>query len=415
MKRIAVLGMGVRGKLYADLIAQYPKRAEISAICDKDEDKLKRAREQYGLETEQCFLSDQMFFSSGKKADALLVCTQDRDHFRQTMTALDLGYDVLLEKPVSDQIDECAQVLKQAKRTGRIVAVCHELRYSAFAQTLKQIIDSKEVGELINIIHTERVGYFHQAHSYVRGNWRRQSESGPVILSKCSHDFDLLSYFTGKPCLRVSSFGGLAFFHKGNQPAGAADFCYQCNLRGSCAYDCICFYQNTPEWLERTGRYTFPFTQENVLYWLSDKENPYARCVFACDNDVADHQIVNLEFEGGVHAAFTMTGFSAERGRTISIFCTQGEITGNFETQKITVKPFGKPAAVIDVLRQHEDLGSHGGGDRGLILDFLLQLEQNPAAQRLTELSHALTAHRIALAAEHSRANQGITVHCGEA
>lgn len=410
MLTVAIIGMGVRGRVYANILTKLPEQAQITAICDPNPEKLKSDGEQYGVAPARRFASDSAFFEAGRLADALLICTQDSQHFGHARAAMELGYDILMEKPISTKLNECRSLAGKARETGSLLSICHELRYSYFTREIKAVLDSGALGELVMLQQVERVGYYHHAHSFVRGSWRKQAGASPMILAKCCHDLDLIAYFADAPCSSVSSFGSLRFFHQGNKPANAADYCFQCGIRGECPYDCIAFYQNNLSWAERTGSFTQAAQKADVCGWLSDQANPYARCVFACDNDVADHQTVNMQFQNGVCANLTVTAFSREEGRTISIFGTHGELVGDMERNRITVRPFGAESYDIDIQKIYGDLSGHGGGDRAMVADFLLQLANAPEAKALTSIEKCLQSHEIALLAEQSRLHGGQVV-----
>lgn len=407
MVKIAVLGMGVRGNLYCELLLQYGAQATIVALCDNHSQRLMAAQTTYGVEPQHCYQNEKDFFQAGKLADALLICTQDASHFEHATKALALGYHILIEKPISNHLEQCILLEQVANCSKKIVAVCHELRYTPFAQKIKSLIDSGTVGSVVTINQIEQVGYYHQAHSYVRGSWRRSADSSPMILAKACHDLDLISYFAGTNCKQVSSFGALSFFTKTNQPTHAAAFCIDCAMRENCPYDALAFYQQNQLWCQRAGFAPTEFSPEAVKNWLSDKTNPYARCVFCCDNDVVDHQVVNMWFEGDICANLTMTAFSAKGRRNISIGCTYGEIEGDFDANLITVKPFGGEAYQVDTSTSMRSGDTHGGGDRGLIEDFLAQLSQSTSSQQLTGITQSVHSHKIAFLAEQSRKSNG--------
>lgn len=270
MVSVAVLGMGVRGKTYAEIAK---KTAKITAVCDPDINKLELARKRYNIPAERCFKSDEDFFKAGKLADSLFICTQDSDHFRHAMTAIELGYDILLEKPISNTLYECELLRDESLRLGRRINICHELRYSYFAENIKDLLTSGELGRLVHISHTERVGYFHYAHSFVRGSWSNSKKSSPMILSKCCHDLDLIAYFADSECKKISSSGGLTYFKSENKPKNASGFCYKCGLRKNCRYDAIKFYSENRLWTERSGTFFEEFNSENIFKWLSDESN----------------------------------------------------------------------------------------------------------------------------------------------
>ena len=137
---------------------------------------------------------------------------------------------MLLEKPMATSEDECRKIVESVKRHKRILAVCHVMRYAPFFRKLKEIVQSGILGEIRAVRHIEQVGYWHQAHSYVRGNWRNADTSSPMILAKCCHDMDILLYLLERKCKKVSSFGSLRHFTPANRPAEATDRCLDCPL-----------------------------------------------------------------------------------------------------------------------------------------------------------------------------------------
>lgn len=307
----------------------------------------------------------------------------------------------MLEKPISNREEDCEELAQAAEAAGVNVLVCHVLRYTPFYDTLKKILDSGKLGRVITVSQTEGVGYWHQAHSFVRGNWRRDDRS-PMILQKCCHDLDIISYLVGKNCNIVSSFGELSFFKKENAPEGSAEFCFECKWRKSCPYDCISFYQREKDWRGMAG-YCGPDDAEEVEKWLSDKTTPYARCVFHCDNNVVDHQTVNMSFEDGITAQLTMTAFTRDCNRRIRIHCTGGEVEGDMNAKRIWVKRFGYADEKIDLEKSSSDFSGHGGGDVQMIKDVLALMSKGQTLPRMTFLNNSVLSHKMAFAAEASR------------
>lgn len=397
MKNIAIIGLGSRGALYADIIRENNNDMNISAICDNNIEKIKLARSKYQLDDNLIFDNEDEFFNE-KRGDILVVSTQDKDHFRHVMKALDLGYDILLEKPISPSLDECIQIEKRANELGRRIAVCHVLRFTPFYQKIKEIIDSNILGDIITISQTENVGYFHQAHSFVRGQWNKKETSAPMILAKCCHDLDMIYWLIGKKCQKVSSFGSLSYFKEENAPEGSANYCYKCKIK-DCPYNAVTYYNNFPDWAFKSNYYQ---EGKSITELWSDETNPFARCVFKCDNDVVDHQVVNLLFEDNRTAQLTMTAFSKDIHRNIKIHGTKGELEGDMEKLEIYVNVFGKESTFIDVSKLADDFSVHGGGDRVMLKEFVRESTKN-----LTSISNSVHSHKMAFAAEESRLNEG--------
>ena len=228
---VAIIGCGSRGRdAYGKIFYSETDKWRITALCDTNNEQLLRTATECCVTPENCFLTEEEFFLK-KRADVLVIATQDRDHVRMCCVALELGYDVLLEKPISPVKEELAELLCAQKKFNRKIVVCHVLRYAPAFLKIKQVLDRGEIGKLVCIEALEQVGYWHYSHSFVRGNWRKESETSPMILSKCCHDLDLLQYFAGSRCQDVYSVGGITYFKKDNQPKDAADRCFECNIK----------------------------------------------------------------------------------------------------------------------------------------------------------------------------------------
>ena len=318
---------------------------------------------------------------------------------------MEIGYDILLEKPITDSKRECSEILEAQKKYGGKVLVCHVLRYApAFLKTAEFLRQGK-IGRLVNIQAIERVGFWHQAHSYVRGNWRKSEETTPMILAKCCHDLDLMQYYANSKCESVSSIGDLTFFTAENAPDGAAKTCLDCKYVDTCPYSAKRIYIEW--WKESNGGdhwpqnvlTTKPLTESVITEAL--KNGPYGRCVFACDNDVVDHQLVNMTFENGVKATLTMTAFSATTGRIISFFGTMGELVLDETETCIKIRSFSAPEEKIPFSNLNEQGYGHGGGDFGLINTLYSMLRGEEVCR--TDLESSIESHLMGICAEESR------------
>ncbi len=390
-----VLGAGSRGATYAGYAKEFPEALQIVAVAEPRADRRDLLADALGVDKR--FGSWQELLSMPRMADCAFVCTLDDDHTEPAIKAMELGYHVLLEKPMSNNEEECHRIVQTAERTGRALAVCHVLRYTPFYMTLKSLIDRGEVGEITAVNQIENVGYWHQAHSFVRGNWRSTAETSPMLLQKSCHDMDILLWLVGRDCQRVQSFGSLRHFTSENAPEGAPARCTDgCPHAAYCPYYAPRLYMD----MSRTG-----WPVDVITTDLSEagrrralEEGPYGRCVYRCDNDVVDRQVVNLEFEGGAVATFTMTAFSADFSRQLKIFGTAGQITADMGTGQIVLHRFGQEKKTIPV-----DTASsgHGGGDYGILGDFLHILRHGGESRTSAKVS--LQSHLICFAAERSR------------
>lgn len=412
---VAIVGLGSRGRdAYAEAIKEMNDRAVIVAVADPRADRLQEMAETFQIPSEHCYTTAEELLAQPKLADAVLICTQDQQHVPHGLMALEKGYDVMMEKPISPDSEACQKLLALAKQTGKKVVICHVLRYAPFYRKVKEVLDSGILGELQSIQADEDVAYWHHAHSYVRGNWRNSEETSPMLLAKCCHDMDLMVWLTGRRCQRVSSFGSLGHFTPDHAPEGAALRCLDgCKVKETCPYDAEQFYVNDKRRGVRHGNTGWPAnilalnpTVENVYAAL--REGPYGRCVYHCDNNVVDHQVVNLEMDGGLTVTFSMCAFNGG-GRHAKFMGTHGYMTADLEENVIKVMPFGGETQVYDFNLAKEKMLGHAGGDTVLINEFMDYL-RGAAPEGITSLEASMESHFICFAAEESRLNGGMPV-----
>ena len=398
-----ILGAGSRGCSYGAYAAEYPDQLQVVAIAEPRADRREQLARQLHVPEEMCFSSWQELLNRPKMADCAFVCTLDDDHTAPAVQAMEKGYHLLLEKPMSNREDECRAIAAAAQRYDRTLAVCHVLRYTPFFMTLKELIDRGQIGEVTTINQIENVGYWHQAHSFVRGNWRSAGETSPMLLQKSCHDMDIILWLMGKNCLRVQSFGSLRHFTPENAPEGAPGRCLDgCPHANNCPYYAPKLYLDMSLTGWPVDVITTDLSEEGRRKAL--EEGPYGRCVYHCDNDVVDRQVVNLEFEGGAVATFTMTGLSADFSRQLKIFGTEGQIQADMGTKEIVLHRFGEEKQIIPV---ESAVSGHGGGDFGILRDFLHVLQSGGESR--TSAAVSLQSHLICFAAEKSR-NEHIVV-----
>ena len=416
----AICGCGARGlEAYAPYQLTHPEEMKVVAGADVRPERLELLQKRFGVPAGMCFPSDEALLAQPRLADVMIVSTQDRQHVDAALKALDKGYHILLEKPISPDLDQCRALQKKAHETGRLVVVCHVLRYTRFYAALEDILRRGEIGRIETIDAIEHVAYWHQAHSFVRGNWRNSNETSPMILQKSCHDMDILRWLAGAPCLRVQSFGSLDYFKAENAPEGAALRCLDgCACKDACPYDAEKIYVTDPRTGIRGRGRGWPCgvlasePDEEKIY-AALRTGPYGRCVFHCDNNVVDHQTVNLEFANHIHATFTMTAFTQDCHRTIKVTGTMGEIEGDMEKNALILRRFGRPEETIDLSEEGGQFSGHGGGDFGLMASFC-RLMAEGGANALTGVDASVESHVMALAAEASRLDGGRTITLAE-
>jgi len=400
-----VVGYGARGATYASFAMDHADQMEIVAIADPNPVRQQTAKERHGLRDENIYNSWEDIVQQPKLADFAIVGTQDTLHFAPAMALIEKGYHLLLEKPMAPTPEECEQITLAAERKGVWVVVCHVLRFTQFWLAIKDIIDAGKLGTVLNIQHMENVGHIHQSHSFVRGNWRNSAESNCMLMQKCCHDMDILQWLLGKKCKKVQSFGGLHYFCRDNMPEGAPDRCVKgCPVADTCHYNAVKIYYDDKEnlWFRSVAASTIDMpSDEQVMEAITT--GPYGRCVYQCDNDVVDHQTVNLEFEGGCTVAFSMNAFN-EGGRFIRIFGTEGELVTK-DQKTLELYCFAtKTWQTIDLTSYGNDITSgHGGGDTGIMEDFLSLMRTGKPSKSICPVRTSYENHLIVFAAEKSR------------
>ncbi len=412
----AIAGFGDRGSTYASMQNLFPDKMKVVAVADLNPAKVEKAKKLYDIPEEHCFSSAEEMLAQPRLADVMVVSTMDRQHVGHAIPALRKGYNVLLEKPISPELAKCKEILEVSKECPGKVVVCHVLRYTVFYNTLKDLIASGRIGDVVSICANENVGYWHQAHSFVRGNWRNSQETSPMILQKSCHDMDILTWLLGKKCKAVSSFGSTRLFKPECAPEGAALRCLDgCKAKEKCLFDAEKIYITSPKTGLATGSswMSSVLSVENTMEstYKALREGPYGRCVYHCDNDVVDHQQTNLLMEDGTTISFTMCAFTEDCYRYFKAMGTKGEIEADMKSNLIRIREFSKPEEVIDVGTLASDLKGHGGGDSGIVGDFLdLLLSGAQPNERTTTLEHSIESHLMALAAEESRLQGGKSI-----
>ena len=420
---VSIIGCGSRGHYtYGTCMANFEDKFRIVSVCDIDPEKIALAQKDWDIADENCFLAEEEFFKE-KRSDVLVIATQDRDHVRMCIKALELGYDILLEKPISPVEDELYALLDAYKKYNKKVIVCHVLRYAPAFLKIKELLDSGEIGKVVCIDWIEQVTYWHQAHSFVRGNWRNDIETSPMIMQKCCHDLDLLQYYASSKCKTVYSVGDLSFFNQANKPEGAASRCKDCKYIHDCVYSAERLYVekrrkdfdwafDKPDVDEEKRRQGWPFNVVDLTRPITEESirnayenNQYGRCVFDCDNNVVDNQTVVMHFENGIKANLTMTAFTALPGRKMTFHGTLGEVEMDEENGYIRVSRYGHGTRFLkikEIIKEAmNDTFGHGGGDYMMVKDFYDALVGQ--SELGTTLEASIESHLMALAAEKSR------------
>ncbi len=412
MKQISVIliGVGGRGRTYGNIMNDMPEKYKIVGVAEPVDVKRNAAKMRYGISEENCFSDWREILDKPKMADLAVIATMDAMHYEPAMKAISLGYHILLEKPVAPTPKECADIANAAEEKGVSVIVCHVLRYSPFYKTIKSILDSGMIGSVMSLEQVEAIGDIHFSHSFVRGLWHSEKETSPMVIAKTCHDLDIIQWLIGKSCKKVSSFGDLTYFKSENAPDGAPKRCVDgnCPIGDTCPYNAYAIYIENKDnlWWKSGFRHivaTHPdFSDEELLEAL--KTTDYGLCVFHANNDMADHQTVNMEFEGGATATLNLNAFN-EGGRYTRIFGTKGELYAFMSDTEIHVRTFSdKINHKIPVQETEESIaGGHGGGDFGIIYDLYEYLCGTYQGSSVAEIRTSVANHLIGFAAEKAR------------
>jgi len=398
----SVIGLGGRGSVYLNALEEGFRGSYIlAAVAEPDKKKQAWVREKFDLPDSCIFDTDEDFLKAERLSDVAIVSTQDRFHKEEVIRLLDKGYDIILEKPVSTSLDEVVEIYRHARKHPRqVVVVCHVLRYTPFFNTIKKIIESKELGNVVTIAHNENIGYYHFAHSYVRGPWNSTATSAPLMVTKSCHDMDILLYLLGgKHSRRIASFGGLSYFCRRNfDEKKMSDYCVDCSVEDSCPYSAVKIYGS-----KKIKSVVFDLSSvEKVRENLGSSR--YGRCVFNCDNNFVDHQSTIIEFDDGITATFSLSAFTAKVNRTLKITFEKGEVRAAEKPYEIEASNFLTGETEKYELNIAE--GGHGGGDKGFIAEFMRLYPKGEVLP--SDLDQSIESHIMAFLAEKSRIEGGV-------
>lgn len=390
-------GAGARGNVYGSYAVQYPDQLKIVGVAEPVPIRNERYAVKHTIANENRFTTWEHVFQRPKFADAIIITTPDDLHYGPCMEALKLGYDVLLEKPISPSEKECRDILALAKKTGRIVAVCHVLRYAPYFIQLRELIQSGAIGELVSIQHLEPIGYDHMAHSYVRGNWHNSKQTTPIILAKSCHDLDILRWLVGKPSKSIQAFGDVKWFRNENAPAGSTARCTDgCAVESTCPYSAVEHYQR-----RRSRVYALDLPDDRTTWdeviLQKLKTTNFGRCVYRMENDQPDHYIANILFEKNITASFSMEAFTSYEGRRTRVMGSTGDIVGDMNSFVLTDFRSGQKTE----WKQSTD--GHGGGDWRLVANWIQAIAEKNQALLSSTIDQSIESHLMGFAAEKSR------------
>ncbi len=396
--RIVVVGAGNRARTYMHYVKANPGKAKLVAVVEPDKVRRDFLADQFGIPEEMRFCNCKEVFSLPRLAEAAVICSPEKLHYDHCMLAIEAGYHILLEKPIAQTLQECEEIARKADEKRLRVSVCHVLRHHPLFAKIKELIDSGKYGDIISISHMEEVGIDRYTHSFVRGTMNRERDNNPMLLAKCCHDLDFLLWIVDARCRKVSSFGSLRWFREENAPAGSALRCVDCQVEGECPYSAIDLYKRRRDWI---GSF-IPAPGEMIDDVIDRelKEGRFGRCVYRCDNDVVDNQVVAIEMDNGMLISLIINAFTQCDCRNIEIKMTLGEIScygdmikaRHFRSREISAFDFSHLGKIPH----------HGGADMAVIGNFIDSL-LNPELPLISPLKMAIESHHVIFEAERSR------------
>lgn len=391
------LGAGSRGNVYGNYALKYPENLDIIGVAEPIKIRNDRYTKKHQIDEKNRFDTWERVFERQKFADAIIISTPDNLHYAPCMKALELSYDILLEKPISPSERECRDILRLAKKTGRIVAVCHVLRYAPYFIKLRDIVQSGSLGKVVSVQHLEPIQHIHMSHSYVRGNWHNSKATTPIILAKSCHDLDIIRWMLGKSAKAIQAFGDLSWFRKENAPEGSTARCTDgCKVEGSCPYSALQIYYRKRSW---TYVFDLPENKDEHAEFIMNqlKTTNYGRCVYRMENDQPDHYTANILFDDNVTASFSMEAFTSYDGRRTRIMGTLGDVVGDMTSMTHTDFLTGNKTE----WKQESD--GHGGGDWRLVNDWLTAISKKDPSLLTSTIDQSIESHIMGFMAEESR------------
>ena len=396
--RIVIIGAGVRGRYtYGDFFKRNKDLYEVVAIVENKIGRREKFKEIFNLPDEKVFKDINSFFKEEKIADAVIISSIDNTHYEASIRALEKGYDVLVEGPVANSLDKLIHLQNICERnTEKIFMAAMTYRYSNFFNKLKEIIDSQELGQLININYNSYIGYEKFSHYYVRGNWRLDSDTSPIILTNSCYDLDMLEYLTNSTCEKISSFGNLNYFKRENFNQEMSELCISCGVDKECPYFVQGIYLNNKDLSK--GVHINP-TEENLNEIL--KSCQYGQCVYSCDNNVSDNMICILKFKNNITASLNISAFTKEENKDLRLMFSQGEIYANFQKCSIVIKRFiDNEDKIIEVSKENLD--------EKLIKDFLDRIKNKDNKNMISDVYSTINSHITAFAGEFASVSESV-------
>ena len=397
--KLAIIGTGLRGAYtYAPLIAKYKDKCEIVAFVENKKGRRDLFLEKYPVDKDMVFDNLNDFIAHDKLADAVIISHYDLLHYDTAQVLLVKGYDVLVETPVANSLDGFVHLKEYSlKNKDRLFMVAYNNRYSSFYTKLKEIVDDKKLGDLINISYNVDIGYQNFVHNYVRGNWRITSDTATIMLTNSCQDIDMMINLSKGKCQKVSCFSDLRIFNWENFNTKMSENCFRCGEEESCPFSAKKIYLQEDKFINNSVHIN-P-TKDNLEAIL--KQGPYGKCVFYCDNDVCDNLTSIFKFDNKVTSNFNINAFTKESDKKIRLFFKEGEVEASFKQKEIKIKSFLNTDEKIIKIDQENT-------DEKLFVDFIDRVKNKNYKSCISDVGSVIESHVATFAAEFANVSETV-------
>jgi predicted dehydrogenase len=368
-KRIALIGTGSRGTSMwgIDVIKDYSDYVEYVGLCDINPGRVEAAKKYMGATCKT--FTDFETMMKEVKPDILIVTVMDYLHDKYIIRGMELGCDVISEKPMTTDEVKCQAILDAQKRTGKKLIVTFNYRYSPHRAKIWELIQKGEIGDITSVDFHWYLDTSHGADYFRR--WHRKREfSGSLWVHKASHHFDLLNWWIDSEPEEVFAYGNLDFYGKNGKQRAVN--CRSCNHKDSCD-----FY-----WDVNKNSYY------KMLYTDNEQYDGYLRdgCVFKEDINIFDKMGASIKYANGVQVSYSCVTYAPYEGYRIAFNGTKGRIDAWIEEKNpvyqsdydeiMITHNFGKR----DFVRVLKSEG-HGGGDKLLHDHIFINNHEDPFRQ----------------------------------
>ena len=397
--KLAIIGTGLRGAYtYAPLIAKYKDKCEIVAFVENKKGRRDLFLEKYPVDKDMVFDNLNDFIAHDKLADAVIISHYDLLHYDTAQVLLVKGYDVLVETPVANSLDGLVHLKEYSlKNKDRLFMVAYNNRYSSFYTKLKEIVDDKKLGDLINISYNVDIGYQNFVHNYVRGNWRITSDTATIMLTNSCQDIDMMINLSKGKCQKVSCFSDLRIFNWENFNTKMSENCFRCSEEESCPFSAKKIYLQEDKLINNSVHIN-P-TKDNLEAIL--KQGSYGKCVFYCDNDVCDNLTSIFKFDNKVTSNFNINAFTKESDKKIRLFFKEGEVEASFKQKEIKIKSFLNTDEKIIKIDQENT-------DEKLFVDFIDRVKNKNYKSCISDVGSVIESHVATFAAEFANVSETV-------